>query len=149
MQTDSVSGIRPPDCSKLVKNPKINNDVTIFRYDVIIKFFWRCFVSFVKFSYWSKFHVNSITGSGIMAIFFYKGLNRNLEIENSPVWVLPNIWRLGWVMDTKCGTNVSNRMLLNVAKFQSYSFYRLWVIKGKRTGGAGGGGGGKISPNPD
>ena len=149
MQTDSVSGIRPPDCSKLVKNPKIHNDVTIFRYDVIIKFFWRCFVSFVKFSYWSKFHVNSITGSGIMAIFFYKGLNRNLEIENSPVWVLPNIWRLGWVMDTKCGTNVSNRMLLNVAKFQSYSFYRLWVIKGKRTGGAGGGGGGKISPNPD
>ena len=149
MQTDSVSRIRPPDCSKLVKNPKINNDVTIFRYDVIIKFFWRCFVSFVKFSYWSKFHVNSITGSGIMAIFFYKGLNRNLEIENSPVWVLPNIWRLGWVMDTKCGTNVSNRMLLNVAKFQSYSFYHLWVIKGKRTGGAGGGGGGKISPNPD
>ena len=35
---DSVSGIRPPDCSKLAKNPKNDNDVTIFRNDVIIKF---------------------------------------------------------------------------------------------------------------
>ena len=27
---DSVSGIRPPECSKLAKNPKNGNDVTIF-----------------------------------------------------------------------------------------------------------------------
>ena len=27
---DSVSGIRPPDCSKLAKNPKNDNDVIIF-----------------------------------------------------------------------------------------------------------------------
>ena len=26
-------------------------------------FFWRCLVSLVKFSYWSKFHVNIIAGS--------------------------------------------------------------------------------------
>ena len=38
-------------------------------------------------------------------------------------------------MDTKFGTNVSNRMLLNAAKFQGYFFYRFWVIKGKVTGG--------------
>ena len=36
---DSVSGIRPPDCSKLAKNPKNDNDVTIFRHDVNVKFF--------------------------------------------------------------------------------------------------------------
>ena len=36
---DSVSGIGPPDCSKLVKNPKNDNDVTIFRHDVIVNFF--------------------------------------------------------------------------------------------------------------
>ena len=41
-------------------------------------------------------------------------------------------------MDTKFGTNVSNRMLLNAAKFQGYSFYRFWVIKGKPTGEGGG-----------
>ena len=57
------------------------------------------------------------------------------EIGNTPVWVLPNIWRLGQVMDTTFGMNVSNRMLLNAAKFQSYSFYRFWVMKGKPTGG--------------
>ena len=107
---DSVSGIRPLDLCKLTKNPKNDNDVTIFRHDVNVKFFWRCFVSLVKFSYWSKFHVNIISGPGIMAIFFYKGLTRNREIGNTPVWVLPNIWRLGPVMDTKFGMNVSNRM---------------------------------------
>ena len=70
-----------------------------------------------------------------MTIFFYKGLTRNPEIGNTPVWVLPNIWRLGRVMDTKFGTNVSNRMLLNAAKFQGYSFYRFWVIQRKPTAG--------------
>ena len=30
---------------------------------------------------------------------------------------MPNIWRIGQVMDTKFGTNVPNRILLNVAKF--------------------------------
>ena len=100
---DSVSGFRPPDCSKLAKNKKNGNDVTITRHDVNIKFFSRCFVSLVKSSYLPKFHVNIITGSGIMTIFFFKGLTRNLEI----------------------GKNVCNRMLLNAAKLQGYSFYRF------------------------
>ena len=46
------------------------------------------------------------------------------------------------VTDTKFGTNVSNKMLLNAPKMpglQLYSFYRFWVIKGKPTGGMGGG----------
>ena len=94
-----------------------------------------CFVFLVKFSYWSKFHVNIITGSGIMTIFFYKGLTRNQEIGNTLVSVLPNIWRLGRLIDTKFGMNVSKRMLLNAAKSQGYSFYLLWVIKGKPTEG--------------
>ena len=110
-----MSGIRPLDCSKLAKNKKNENDITIFRHDVIVNFFGGCFVSLVKFSYWSKFHVNIITGSRIMAILFYKGLTRNLEIGNTLVWVLPNIWRRAQVMDTKFGTSVSNRILLNAA----------------------------------
>ena len=36
-------------------------------------------------SYWSKFHVNNITGSGVMTIFFCKGLTRNPEIGNTHV----------------------------------------------------------------
>ena len=65
-----------------------------------------------------------------------------MEIGNTSVLVLPNIWRLGQVMDTKFGMNVFNRMLLNAAKFQGYSSYRFLVIKRKSTEG----GGGKITP---
>ena len=43
------------------------------------------FVFTVMFSYWSKFHVNIITGSEVMAISFYKELTRNYpEIGNIP-----------------------------------------------------------------
>ena len=132
--TDYASRIQLPDCSKLAINWKNDNDVTIFWFDIIVKFFWRWFLSLVNFSNWSKFHANNITGSGFMTIFFYKRLIRNPEIGNTPVWVLPNIWRLGWVRDTILGTNVSNKLLLNAAKCQGYSFYRFWVIKGKPTG---------------
>ena len=96
-------------------------------------FFWHCFVSLVKFSYWCKFHVNIICDSGVMTISFYKGQTRNPEIKNSPVWVLSNIWRLWWVRNTKYGTNVSNKMLLDAARCQGYGFYCFWVIKGKPT----------------
>ena len=51
-------------------------------------------------------------------------------------------------MNTKFGANVSNRMLLNAAKSQGYSFYRFGVIKGKPTAGGGGGGGVKLPPQP-
>ena len=130
-----------PDSSKLAINPKNNNDVTICWHDLIINFFWGCFVYLVKFSYWCKFHVNIITGSRVMVIFIYKGFG------NTPVWVLLNIWRLWRVRDMKVGTDTSNKMLLNVAKCQGYSFHRFCIIKGKPTGMGGGrgrGGGGVL-----
>ena len=112
-----------------------------FWHEVIVKFFWLFFFCLVKFSYWSKFHVNIITGSGVMTISFYKGFTRNPEIGKTLARLLPNIWRLGWVKNTKFGRNVSNKMLLNSAKCQGYSFYRVWVINGETTGG-------KITPPP-
>ena len=108
-------------------------------------FFQRCFLALVKFSYCSKFHINIISGSGVMTTFFYKGLTRNPEIGNTPVWGLSNIWRLGRVRDTKFGTNLSNKMLANATKWQGYSFYHFWVIKGKSTG-CGEGGWNYLSP---
>ena len=63
--------------------------------------------------------------------FVYKGLTRNPEIGSTPVWVLPNICRLGKVTDTKFVTNVSIKSLLNTSKCQDYSFYCFWVIKRK------------------
>ena len=53
--TDYASGIRVPNCSKLAINRKNDNDIPICQHDAIVNFFWRCFVSFVKVSYWSKF----------------------------------------------------------------------------------------------
>ena len=75
-----------------------------------------------------------------MTISYYKELTRNPEIGNTPVWFLPNIWRLGRVRDTKFDKDISNEMLLNAAKRQSYSFHRFLVITGKPTGG-------KITPS--
>ena len=132
--TDYASEIRLPDCSKLAVNQK-NQNVTISQHNIIISFFQDCFISLVKFSYWSKFHVNIITGSGVRTILFCKGLTRNLELKNILACVFPNIWRLGQVRDTKFGTNVSNKILLNAAQCQGYSFYHFWVIKEKPTGG--------------
>ena len=113
---------------RLLKN---DNDVTTFRK--FVKFFWPCSISFAKFSYWPKFHVNIMTG--VTKVFAYKGLTRNLEIVNTPVWVLPIILRLRQVRDTKFGPNVSNKMLQIAPKCQGYYFYRSWVIKWKPTGG--------------
>ena len=95
-----------------------------------LNFFWCCRVSFLKLSYWSKFHVNIVTGSIFMTIFLYKELTRNPEIGNTLVCILPNIWRLGLLRDTRFGKNVTNEILLNAVKSQGYSFYRFWVIKG-------------------
>ena len=73
--------------------------------------------SLVKLSYWSMFHVNIITGSLVMTIFLQRGLTRNPEIGITCVCILPNIWRLEQIRDIKFGTNVSNKMLLNAAKY--------------------------------
>ena len=114
---------------------KNGNDVTTFLHDVNVNLFdLDLFLLSSLVTGPSLYHVNIITGSGIMTFFFYKGLTKNLEIRNTPIWVLSNNWRLGRVMGTKLGTNVSSKMLLNAGKFQGYSFYHFLGIKGKPTG---------------
>ena len=94
--------------------------------------FPKIYQFFLTLQYFSKFHANIMIE--VTKIFAYKGLTRNLEIVNTPVWVLPNILRLGQVRDIEFCPNVSNKMLLNALKCQSYGFYCFWVIKGKPTG---------------
>ena len=80
--------------------------------------FWRSFLSL------SRLVANP---SLILELweFFYKGLTRNPDTGNIPASILPSIWRLGWVTtNTKFGTNVSNKLLLNAPKFKSHYFYR-------------------------
>ena len=131
---DYPSGIRLPDCSKLAANWKNGNKFTIFQNDVIVNFFWRFFVSLVKFSCWSKFHANIIAGSGVMTISFYKRLTRNPEIGNTPVWFLPIIWRLGRVRNTKFGTNVSNKMWLMLQNAKVAAFTVSELLKENQQG---------------
>ena len=86
--------------------------------------FWCCLVSLVNSSYWFKF-------MSISSLF----LELNPEIRNIPVWVFPNIWRMGRARDTKFSTNFSTEFFpLNAAKCHRYSFYRFWVIKGTPRG---------------
>ena len=71
---------------------------------------------------------------GVMTISFYKGLPRNLGIGNTP----SEFFSISGDWDELGITNLartSNKMLLNAAKCQGYSFYRFWVIKRKPTGG--------------
>ena len=114
--TDYASGIRLRDGFKLVIHRKNSNGITICWHEIIVNFF----VSLVNLSYWSKFHVIIITASGVMLIFFNKGLARNPEIENTLVWVLPNIWRLEWVGDNKLLLNTKRIPRLQLLSFLSY-----------------------------
>ena len=99
--------MRLPNCSNLVINWKNDNDFIICLHDVIVKCFGHCFVSLVKFSYWLKFYVNIITGSGVVTTFVYNGLIRNPDIGNTSVLVLPKIWRLELVRDTNFWSDMS------------------------------------------
>ena len=59
-----------------------------------LNFFWRCFVPLVKFSYWSKFHVNIIALSGFMTIFFIRDWPeiRKSEISPSEFYLISGDW---------------------------------------------------------
>ena len=75
-----------------------------------------------------------------MTILLYNWLTKYSDVGNIHVLILPNIWRLAQVRNTRFVTNIYNEMLLNAAKYHVYSFYRFWVVKGKITEG------GKITP---
>ena len=64
--TDYESEFRLPDSSKLPKNCKNDNGVTIFRHDFIVRFFHVVL-----------FFLSILV---IGAVFFYKGLTRNPKI---------------------------------------------------------------------
>ena len=129
-----MPGIRVPDCCKFNINQNMARTSQFARMASSSIFFWVCFVSLVKFSYWSKFHINITTGSRVMTNYLFKGLLRNPEIGNTAVWISPNVWRLGQARDTKFGTHVPNELLVNDAKCQGYSCYHFRVNKRKATG---------------
>ena len=124
---DDASSIWVLDCSKMTMSQKNNNDVTICGHDVIVNIFWRLCVSLVNFSFWSKFHVNIVTGSGDKTIFVYKGCDKKCG-KFCPI---SEDW--GYQFEL----NVCNKNFLNAAKFQVYRFYLFWVIELKTPGRVG------------
>ena len=52
---------------------------------------------------------------------------RKSEIPPSEFCPICGSWGKLWIPNL---ARMSNKMLLNAAKFQGYSFYRFWVIKG-------------------
>ena len=99
------------------------------------QFFRRCFVAVIILSMLVTCPSFVSISSLVLELWQFSLVRDWPEIRNTPVWVLPNIWRLGWVRDTKFSKDVSNKILLNAARFQGHSFYRFWVIKGKPIGG--------------
>ena len=98
-------------------------------------FFWHCLVSLVMFSYWSKFHVNIMTGLELWQFSFIKYWPElwKLEIPLSKFFPISGDWgELG--IPNLAKLSLMNAKSLHVAKCQGYSFYRFWVIKGKSTG---------------
>ena len=87
--------------SKLLTNWKSDDDILIWQHNFIVKYFWSCRVSLIKFSYWSKFHVNIITGSGIFLLW--------PEMEKSEKFLSEFFAIPGdWVRDIIFDTNVSD-----------------------------------------
>ena len=85
-------------------------------------------VVFSLSSFVSKFHFNIITGFGVLTIFIYKGLTRNLGIG-----VFSYNWGVWRARDSKFRGNIFNKILLVAKKFHGESFYRFLVIKEKTT----------------
>ena len=139
-----MSEIRPPDCSKLAKNPKKDNDAIIFRHDVNVNFFKGCFVSLVKFSYWSKSHVNTITGSGIWQLSFIRDWSeiRKSEIPTSEFFPISGEWGELWIPNLarmsliECYWMLQNSMVIAFTAFELLRENQL------------GGGGLKLPPLP-
>ena len=85
--------MRPESSSRMAINRKIDNDVKFADMTSLSNFFWRCFVSLVNFSYWSKYHVNIITVSGVTTIFLRDWLEiRKLEIPPSKFYPIYGDW---------------------------------------------------------
>ena len=77
---------------------------------------------FVNFSCWPNLHVNIVNGSRVMTISVYKALTKKSGIAKKLVRILPNIWRLELISDTKISLNILNKKLLNAAKLKFLFF---------------------------
>ena len=118
-----MSGIRPPDCSKLARNPKNDDGVTIFRHDTNVNFFDN--VLFLLSSLVTGPSFMSI--SLVLELWQFPFIRDWLELQKSeipPSEFCPTSGRMRQVRNTKFGTNVSNKMLQHF-RVTSFTVFEL------------------------
>ena len=83
--------MRPEAGFRMVANgPKIGKKTMTSQFADIISSPIFCYISLVKFIYWSNFYVNNMIGSGVMTISVYKRLSQNSEFGNTSANIFPN-----------------------------------------------------------
>ena len=114
---------------------KMTNNVTIFRHDVIVNFFWRCFVPLIKFSSGSSFMLISSLVLELWQFYFIEDWKeiRKWEIPPSGFCPISGDWDKLWILNLARMSLIEYYWLLQNAR--GYSFYHFWYIKGKPTEG--------------
>ena len=110
---------------------KNDNDLRIFRHDVNVKLFWPFFLSIFNFSYWFKFHVNIITSSGLMTIFFYKGYTRNPETGIPPpeFCSISGDWSELWILTSSQMSLMECYWMLRNSRFTTFTVLELLRVR--------------------
>ena len=132
--TDCASGIWLLDCSKLAINWKNDNDVTICRHDTIVKFFDVAVFLLSSLITGPHFMSISLLNLKLRQFLSIRGIwpaIRKLEIPASEFW--PTSWDWDKLWNTKFGTNVYYKMLLNSEKCQivyiDLNFLSVYMLK--------------------
>ena len=115
------------------KPKKKDNDFKICWHNVIVNFFHLAVFVLSRL----------VTGSSFMSIIWLvqeiwqflsiqnRSEIRKSEMHRSEFCQISGDWSNLELRDTKFGANVSNKKLLNAEKYQGYSFYCFWIIRGK------------------
>ena len=129
-----MSGIRPPDCSKLAKDPKNDNDVTFFWHDVNINFFDDLFLL-----------SSLVTGPSFISISllvleswqfsFIRDWPEIWKLEIPPSEFCPisgewgELWipNLAWMSLMKCYWMLQNSRVTACTVFELFRENQLWV----------------------
>ena len=101
---------------------KHDNGSTVCRHDVIV----NCFVFLSSFVTGPSFMSISLL---VLELWQFSFIRDWPEIWKSEIHPVAGYWSM---MKMPNFANFSNKMLLNVAKYQGYSIYHFWVTKGKK-----------------
>ena len=93
--------------------------------------FLRCFVSLVNFSHSSKFHVNIITGSSAMTIFFIKNWPeiQKSEIHKPEFFPISEDWGKLWILNLAQEFLIKCYWILQNTRFTAFTVSGLLRLK--------------------